>query len=84
MLTSLLATAYEMFRASAVTRSTLTPGASSTSYRVTDGPRLKPVTTASTWNCLSTSVIAATTSSLAALRARGGVPATRTDGEGSR
>ncbi len=39
MLTSLLATAYEMLRASAVTRSTLTPGPSSSSYRVTDGAR---------------------------------------------
>ena len=38
--TSALATAYAMFRLSAVTFSTLTAGPSSTSYRVTVGPRL--------------------------------------------
>ncbi len=70
--------------ARAVTRSTLTPGPSSSSYRVTEGPRLKPVTAASTWNCLSTSVIAATTSSLAAERDLGGVPGVSRDAAGSR
>ena len=39
MRTSALATAYAMFLLSAVTRSTLTAGPSSTSYRVTVGPR---------------------------------------------
>ena len=37
---------------SAVTRSTLTPRPSSISYWVTVGPREKPVTFASTWNCV--------------------------------
>ncbi len=63
-----------MFLDSAVTRSTLTPGASSISYRVTVGPRLNPVTWASTWNCSSTSVRAATTMSLARVRALGALP----------
>ena len=38
--TSALATAYAMFLLSAVTRSTLTALPSSTSYRVTVGPRV--------------------------------------------
>ena len=69
---------------SAVTRSTLTPVPSSISYRVTVGPRLKPVTAASTWNCFKTSVIERTTSSLAAERALAGVPAARVEAAGSR
>ena len=39
-----------MFFDSAVTRSTFTPPESSISYRVTVGPRLNPVTSASTLN----------------------------------
>ncbi len=39
MRTSAEATAYAMFFDSAVTRSTFTPGPSSTTYRVTVGPR---------------------------------------------
>ena len=60
--------------ASAVTRSTLTAGPSSISYLVTVGPRLNPVTCASTWNCSSTSDSAATTMSFALVRAFGAVP----------
>ena len=67
MRTSLLATAYEIFLASAVMRSTLTAFPSSTSYRVTVGPRINPVTSASISNCLNTSVNAATTVSFALL-----------------
>ena len=40
MRTSALATAYAMLRLSAVTFSTFTAGPSSTSYRVTVGPRV--------------------------------------------
>src|ERR1035438_8699858 len=43
-----------MFLDSWVTRSTLTAGPISISYLVTVGPRLKPVTWASTSNCLGT------------------------------
>ena len=46
-----LFTAYARFLVSWVTRSTLTAGPSSISYRVTVGPRLNPVTRASTSNC---------------------------------
>ena len=59
---------------SAVTRSTLTAGPSSISYLVTVGPRLNPVTCASTWNCSSTSDSAATTMSFALVRCFGAVP----------
>src|SRR5689334_18099222 len=63
-----------MFLDSAVTRSTLTAGPSSISYLVTVGPRVNPVTWASTWNCSSTSVSAATTMSLARVRCFGADP----------
>ena len=63
-----------MFLDRLVTRSTLTAGPSSISYLVTVGPRLNPVTAASTWNCSSTSVSASTTMSLARVRALGAVP----------
>jgi hypothetical protein len=63
-----------MFLLSAVTRSTLTAGPSSISYLVTVGPRLNPVTSASTWNCSSTSDSAATTMSFALVRCFGAVP----------
>jgi hypothetical protein len=63
-----------MFLVSWVTRSTLTAGPSSISYRVTVGPRLKPVTWASTSNCSSTSVSALTTVSFARVRVLGAVP----------
>ena len=63
-----------MFFDSAVTRSTLTAGPSSISYLVTVGPRLNPDTCASTLNCSSTSDSAATTMSLALVRAFGGLP----------
>ena len=49
-----------MFLDSWVTRSTLTAGPSSISYLVTVGPRVKPVTWASTSNCSSTSDSAST------------------------
>jgi hypothetical protein len=65
-----------MFLDSAVTRSTLVPEPSSISYRVTVGPREKPVTTASTLNCSSTLVREATTASLASERSLGGGPCT--------
>ena len=65
---------FALFLDSAVTRSTLTPGASSISYLVTVGPRLNPVTWASTWNCSSTSDSASTTMSLVRVRALGAVP----------
>src|SRR5204862_4621119 len=74
ILTSADFTAYEMFFDSAVTRSTLTAGPSSISYLVTVGPRVNPVTCASTWNCSSTSVSAATTMSLARVRCFGAEP----------
>ena len=57
-----------------MTASTLTAAPSSISYLVTVGPRLNPVTCASTWNCSSTSDSAATTMSLARVRAFGAVP----------
>ncbi|SKV02528.1 Uncharacterised protein [Mycobacteroides abscessus subsp. abscessus] len=47
------------------------------------GPRLNPVTAASTLNCSSTPVIAAIMSSLAALLSFGGSPATSRSSEGS-
>ncbi|CAB4631686.1 unannotated protein [freshwater metagenome] len=75
--TSFDATAYSILRDSAVTRSTLTPCASSTSYRVTEGPRVKPVTVASTPNWVSTSVIAAMALSLTGDEPFGGAPLTR-------
>ena len=63
-----------MFLLRAVTRSTLTAGPSSISYRVTVGPRVNPVTCASTLNCSSTSDSAATMVSLALVRALGAEP----------
>ena len=48
-----------------MTRSTFTLGPSSISYRVTVGPRMKPVICASMPNCSMTSVSAATTWSFA-------------------
>src|ERR1700727_1804987 len=63
-----------MFFDRLVTRSTLTEGPSSISYLVTEGPRLNPVTCASTWNCSSTSDSASTTMSLARVRALGAEP----------
>ncbi len=63
-----------MFLDSWVTRSTFTAGASSISYRVTVGPRVNPVTCASTSNWSSTADSASTTVSLALVRARGTVP----------
>ena len=56
-----------MFLESAVIRSTFTALPSSTSYLVTVGPRIKPVTVASISNCLNTSVREATTVSFALL-----------------
>jgi hypothetical protein len=76
-------TAYAMLRLSWMIRSTFTAGPSSTSYRVTVGPRVKPVTAASTWKSSSTLVSATMTSSLALLRVFGGVPAARMSGGGS-
>ena len=84
MRTSFEATAYAMLLVSAVIRSTLTPGPTSISYCVTVGPRENPVTRASTWNCCSTLVIAATTASFAAERALCGVPAASALTDGSR
>ena len=63
-----------MFFDSAVTRSTLTAWPSSISYRVTVGPRVNPVTWASTSNCSSTPVSASTMKSLARVRAFGAEP----------
>ena len=63
-----------MFLLSWVTRSTLTPGSSSISYRVTVGPRVKPATVASTLNCSNTSCRSATTLSLALVLALCGDP----------
>ncbi len=74
ILTSALLTAYAMFLDSAVTRSTLTAGASSISYLVTVGPRVKPVTCASTSNCSSTADSASTIASLALVRGLATVP----------
>ncbi len=81
--TSGLATAYAMFLASAVIRSTFTAGPSSTSYRVTVGPRVKPVTAASTLNSVKTLVSDATMASLAALRVLPGPPRSSRSSEGS-
>src|ERR1700730_14864829 len=72
-----------MFLLSAVTRSTLTAGPSSISYLVTVGPRLNPVTCASTWNCSSTSDSAATTMSFALVRCFGAVPGRSSAGGGA-
>ena len=63
-----------MFLARAVTRSTLTDGPISISYRVTVGPRLNPDTSASTLNWVNTSWRAVTTMSLALVRAFGVLP----------
>ena len=63
-----------MFLDSAVTRSTLTAGPSSISYLVTVGPRLNPVTCASTSNCSSTMVSASTMASFALVLAFGAEP----------
>jgi hypothetical protein len=72
-----------MLRVSAVIRSTFTPGPTSTSYRVTVGPRVNPVTSASTLNCSNTCCSALMTSSLARVRARGASPDTSRFGGGS-
>src|SRR5260370_180004 len=61
-----------MFFDSAVTRSTLTDWPSSISYLVTVGPRVNPVTWASTSNCSSTLETASTMRSLARGRRGGG------------
>src|SRR6476661_5658990 len=63
-----------MLRVSAVIFSTLTPGPSSTSYRVTVGPRVNPVTAASMLNCSRTPVIRLIMSSLADEETFGGAP----------
>ena len=63
-----------MFFDSAVTRSTLTAGPSSISYLVTVGPRVNPVTSASTSNCSSTPCSASTIRSFARVRLFGAVP----------
>ena len=73
-----------MLRASAVIFSTFTPGPSSTSYRVTVGPRVKPVTAASILNCSRTAVIRSIMSSFDALRVRGGSPSMSSDAGGRR
>ena len=65
ILISPLATAYAMFLESAEIASTFTPFPNSTSYRVTVGPRMNPVTWASTSNCSNTCLSAATTVSFA-------------------
>ena len=83
MRTSAEATAYAMFFESAVTRSTLMAGPSSTSYRVTVGPRVKPVTWASISNCSKHVVSDSTTRSFATLRVRCGAPGTRRAWSGS-
>ncbi len=57
-----------------MTRSTFTAGPSSISYRVTVGPRVNPVTWASTSNWSSTTVSASTIASLARVRAFGALP----------
>ena len=80
--TSGLATAYAMFLVRAVIRSTFTAGPSCTSYRVTVGPRVKPVTVASTLNSMKTLVSEATTASLAALRVLPGPPRSSRSSEG--
>ena len=63
-----------MLRVRLVIRSTFTPGPSSTSYRVTVGPRLKPVTAQSTSNSANTCCSEAITSSLALVCSRCGAP----------
>ena len=72
-----------MFLASAVILSTFTALPSSTSYRVTVGPRINPVTLASISNCKKTSVKAATTKSFALLFALAAGPARKISGAGS-
>ncbi len=72
-----------MFFASAVTRSTFTPGSSSISYLVTVGPRVNAATVASTLNCSNTSCRSATTLSLAFVRALCGEPSRSIAGGGS-
>ena len=72
-----------MFFASAVMRSTFTAFPSSTSYRVTVGPRINPVTRASISNCKKTSVSAATTASFALLFAFDAGPVRRRSGAGN-
>ena len=64
ILISPLATAYAMFLERAEIASTFTPFPNSTSYLVTVGPRINPVTCASTSNCSKTCLRAATTVSL--------------------
>ncbi len=71
-----------MFFDSWVTRSTLTASPSLISYLVTVGPRLKPVTAASTSNWSSTAVSARTTVSLAWVRSLGAVPGRSSAGGG--
>ena len=61
ILISPLATAYAMFFESADIASTFTPLPNSTSYLVTVGPRMNPVTCASTSNCSKTCLRAVTT-----------------------
>ena len=63
-----------MFRVSWVIRSTLTPAPKVTSYRVTVGPRLNPVTAQSTPNSANTCWTAAMTSSFACVCCRWGWP----------
>ena len=65
ILISPLATAYAIFLESALIASTFTPCPSSISYLVTVGPRINPVTCASTENCSKTCLSAARTTSLA-------------------
>ena len=74
MRTSGLFTAYAMFRVSWVIRSTLTPAPKVTSYRVTVGPRLNPVTAQSTPNSANTCWTAPMTSSFACVCCRWGWP----------
>ncbi len=72
-----------MFLVRAVIRSTLTAAPRVTSYRVTVGPRVKPVTSASTLNSVNTLRSEATTASLAALRVLPGPPFSSRSSEGS-
>ena len=81
--TSADATAYAMFFDSAVTFSTFTAGPTSTSYLVTVGPRVYPVTWASMPNSSITWVSRSTTASLALDRALCGEPARSTSLAGS-
>ncbi len=57
-----------------VTFSTFTPGPSSTSYMVTEGPRRNPITLASTLNCWKVPVRARITRSFSGVCAAWGVP----------